>query len=171
MEEINEVKQLQGVDLNKAKAILAYEATKICHSEDEALKAFSSSVSRFGAVEIPASLIPSSTIPRDISRDGTIKVALGRHAEFHIEDSTPSSQFEAAKIFDKLTLTDLLVEVKLCTSKSNARRLIQQGGAYINDIRVSDFEYVITKEDLKDNTILLRAGKKKYHRLVIAGHE
>jgi tyrosyl-tRNA synthetase len=165
--EINEVRQLEGADLNKAKAILAYEATKICHGEDEAIKAFHASVSRFGAIEIPSGLIPSSTIPRGMSLDRAVKPGLEAHKNVHFEDTTPSSEFEAAKILGKLTLTDLLAKVKLCTSKSNARKLIQQGGAYINNARVTDFNYIITEKDVRENTILLRAGKKKYHKIIL----
>ena len=169
MNEINEVRQLEGAELNKAKAILAFEATKICHGKEEAVKAFRSSVSRFGTVEIPANLIPSSTIPRDtVINPGPMVLNLELRGSIHVEDSVPSTEFKTEHILDKLTLTELLTETKLCNSKSNARRLIQQGGAYINDARVTDFDYIITEKDVRENTILLRAGKKKYHRVLIS---
>ena len=50
---------------------------------------------------------------------------------------------------------------------SAARRLIDQGGAYVNGERIQSFDSLVTMEDFRDNEILLRAGKKIYHRLRI----
>ena len=52
-------------------------------------------------------------------------------------------------------------------SRSEARRLIQQGGAYVNDERVSNIDRSLGEGDLTEDGILLRAGKKRFHRLVI----
>jgi len=49
----------------------------------------------------------------------------------------------------------------LCASGSEARRLIEQGGAYINSKKVEKFDELIALED----NMLLRAGKKKYKRI------
>jgi tyrosyl-tRNA synthetase len=56
----------------------------------------------------------------------------------------------------------------LARSRSEARRLIQQGGAYINDQPVGSVDDLVTAEHLVDGSILLRAGKKRYHRVVLA---
>ncbi len=154
MEEINQVKQLKGADLNKAKAVLAYEATKICHGEDEALNAFKSSASVFGAVEISDHILPTSTVPRGIS------ASTG-------DDSVPSSAYKRSDVVGILSIVDLLMAVNLCNSKSDARRLIQQGGAYMNGTRISNFDQTLTENDIRDNEILLRAGKKKYHKIIL----
>jgi tyrosyl-tRNA synthetase len=45
--------------------------------------------------------------------------------------------------------------------------LIQQGGAYVNEERVDSIEAAVDIDDLVDGQILLRAGKKRYHRLEI----
>ena len=50
---------------------------------------------------------------------------------------------------------------------SAARRLIKQGGAYINGRRIEDQDYLVTTADFNDHELLLRAGKKKYHRIRI----
>jgi tyrosyl-tRNA synthetase len=153
MEEINLVKHLEGADLNKAKAILAYEATQICHGKEEAIKALKASVSMFGAIEIPEDLIPGSSIPRGIH------FVTG-------ESSIPSSSYGKDKIVSKIPVADLFMNVGLCQSKSDARRLIKQGGAYINGNRIATFDQLILENDIQNNEILLRAGKKKYHKII-----
>ena len=55
----------------------------------------------------------------------------------------------------------------LCKSKSDARRLIKQGGAYIDGERVGAFDQLLGAADLTGNEILLRAGKKKYHKIIL----
>jgi len=62
MDEINSVEKLEGADLNLAKIILAFEATKISHGEEEALNSYTSSASTFGKKIIPQALLPSSSI-------------------------------------------------------------------------------------------------------------
>ncbi|MFH2091363.1 MAG: tyrosine--tRNA ligase [Pseudomonadota bacterium] len=154
MEEINAVSNLQGADLNKAKSILAYEATLICHGKEEADKALQAAVSMFGVFKIPSDLLPSSSIIRSISSDAQ-------------DQSLPSSFIPKNKIMDCAIAADLFTMTGLCNSKSDARRLIQQGGAYIDGIRVTAFDHIISKEDVKKSEILLRAGKKKYHKIIL----
>ena len=64
-------------------------------------------------------------------------------------------------------VVDLLVETGLAASKSAARRLIQQGGASLNGARLHDTEALVTSADLHDGVVTLRAGKKRYHRIVV----
>ncbi|MBU0463932.1 MAG: tyrosine--tRNA ligase [Proteobacteria bacterium] len=154
MEEIDQVSHLKGADLNKAKAILAYEATRICHGEDEANKALEASVSMFGNIEIPRDLLTSSSIPR------------GSHLVTN-EKSVPSSSYNKDDVLGKIPIIDLFMDAGLCKSKSDARRLIQQGGAYINGNRAVSLDHIITADDIEKNEILLRAGKKKYHKIIL----
>ncbi|MBU1341400.1 MAG: tyrosine--tRNA ligase [Proteobacteria bacterium] len=154
MEEIEQVNHLKGADLNKAKVILAYEATKICHGEDEAVKALQASVSMFGEIKISKELLPGSSIQR-----GTLS--------FVSEKSVPSSFYNKDDILGKTPVVDLFMGSGLCNSKSDARRLIQQGGAYINGNKVVSFDQIITENDTQKNEILLRAGKKKYHKIIL----
>lgn len=153
IEEIEEVKKLDGKDLNSAKSILAYEATKLAHGQDEAEKAYAASTAMFGAREIPKTLLPSSCVNRK---------AVGKE-----NDSVPGAEFESAKFENGYSALDLFQEVGLCKSKSDARRLIQQGGAYMNENRIDSIEYLIKKDDFDENSeIVLRAGKKKYFKIV-----
>jgi tyrosyl-tRNA synthetase len=57
--------------------------------------------------------------------------------------------------------------VGLSKSGSEARRLIDQGGAYVNGQRIESFDYLLTDNDIVDMEILLRAGKKRYHKVKI----
>jgi tyrosyl-tRNA synthetase len=70
---------------------------------------------------------------------------------------------------DKLGMSaiDILTETKIFASKSEGRRLIQQGGLTIGDIKVTDLEFLITEELINDNSLLIRKGKKNYYRIVV----
>jgi len=65
-----------------------------------------------------------------------------------------------------LWVVKLFVESGLCRSNGEARRLIQQGGAYVNDSVVEDENLELTSKDLVDGALTLRAGKKRYKRAV-----
>lgn len=77
------------------------------------------------------------------------------------ETAIPQERLDAG-----LSVMDLFVETGLAESKSAARRLIQQGGASLNGTRLGDSETVVSSTDLQDGALLLRAGKKRYHRVV-----
>jgi len=60
-------------------------------------------------------------------------------------------------------LIDLLVDGGLCPSKGQARKDIQGGGAYVNNVREGDFQRAVSsKELLFGRHLLLRKGKKNY---------
>jgi tyrosyl-tRNA synthetase len=61
----------------------------------------------------------------------------------------------------------LFKETGLCKTRGEARRLISQGGAYVNGKRVPSFETIVGIDDIQDNIILLRAGKKNYLKVNI----
>ena len=66
----------------------------------------------------------------------------------------------------KIGMMDLLVICGLCSSKSDARRNIQQGGVFADDEKVTAIDAVVTAEQLK-NGVKLRRGKKAYHKAVL----
>jgi tyrosyl-tRNA synthetase len=80
-------------------------------------------------------------------------------------DAVPTTELEVLALEDGIPGPDLFHRVGLCRSRSEARRLIQQGGAYVNDVSLNSVDDRITVEDLEDGMILLRAGKKRYHRV------
>jgi len=66
-----------------------------------------------------------------------------------------------------IPVVDLFARTALCSSKSEARRLVQQGGAFVNDRKIDDLDGSVGASDARDGQILLRAGKKRYFRIVI----
>ncbi|SMC27989.1 tyrosyl-tRNA synthetase [Desulfacinum hydrothermale DSM 13146] len=155
LEEIRVVEGLEGRELNACKTILAYEVTRIVHGRQEALKAYEGAAKVFGRRALPADLLPSSSIPRDLKVDEGAAV--------------PSTSVSQEELEPGIPAFELFARVGLCDSKSAARRLIQQGGGYIDGKRIASFDQPIGLTDLKDGSALLRAGKKKVHRICVAG--
>lgn len=133
-EEIDTLSQLEGADIRKAKKILAYEATALCHGKEEAIRAEKAAVSVFS----------------------------GTGADSGI----PCTEMTFDEISAEIEIVSLLTKIGLCTSNSDANRTIDQGGVYINNIRIDNRDYSVSKKDLKNNEILIRKGKKNYHRVV-----
>jgi tyrosyl-tRNA synthetase len=79
----------------------------------------------------------------------------------------PSTEMGAGRFSEGIVLVDLLVETGLVASKGEARRLVQQGGAYVNDAAVQDIQARLGPAEIRDGAVLLRAGKKKVHRVVV----
>jgi tyrosyl-tRNA synthetase len=75
-----------------------------------------------------------------------------------------SDRFEG----EGVELLELMEEVGLAPSKSEAKRLVKQGGVSLGDEKVKDFYRKVTLEDFEEGEVLIRRGKKKYHRIVIA---
>ena len=82
----------------------------------------------------------------------------------------PSKQLPRERLAgDGLSLIDALTEAGLAKSKGEARRTIQQGGAYVNNRRISDLDTRLTAAHLASETVLvLRSGKKNYALLRFA---
>jgi tyrosyl-tRNA synthetase len=83
-------------------------------------------------------------------------------------DAAPTTAIPADRLDEGVEIVELLALSGLAASKGAARRLIQQGGAYLGDRRVERDDEKITRDDLGDDGLLLRAGKKRYHRIVAA---
>ena len=65
-----------------------------------------------------------------------------------------------------INIIDLLIETKLVTSKSEARRLIEQNGISVNQEKVSSVDKIINLEDLNDNFIIIQKGKKIFLKVI-----
>jgi tyrosyl-tRNA synthetase len=77
----------------------------------------------------------------------------------------PTFEVPAARLADGVEAFVLFAEAGLAKSRGEARRLIQQGGAYVNNDGVATFDRRITAADVRDGAVMLRAGKKKYCRV------
>ncbi len=153
MEDIAKVRGLNDKELNAAKAVLAFETTSLAHGKDEAIKAYHASSRMFGTRIISETMFPSSTIPREGVDNGI--------------DSVPCSFIDQKDIEEGIPAFKIFFSNGLAPSGTAARKLIQQGGAYINNMRISSTDYSITIEDVRKEEIMLRAGKKRYHRLLV----
>jgi len=154
MDEIRKIDQLKGVDLNSAKAVLAYETTRLVHGREAAERACQAAASMFGVRSVPEDILPSSSIPRGESDfDGL---------------SVPHSYVDLDRLKEGIPAFKLVHMVGFADSGSAARRLIEQGGAYVNDRRIEAFDHLITENDINDMEIVLRAGKKRYHKIKIS---
>ncbi|NLG26358.1 MAG: tyrosine--tRNA ligase [Chloroflexi bacterium] len=82
-------------------------------------------------------------------------------------EAVPTSRVSREDLVRGIKATELFVLTGLVKTRSEARRLIEQGGASINDVPVSNVDALITVDELADEVLLLRAGKKRYHRVVV----
>ena len=67
---------------------------------------------------------------------------------------------------DGILLIDVLVETKLCASRGEAKKLIQQGGVSVEEQKVSDLATKLTVDALKDG-VKIKKGKKIYHKVIL----
>ena len=123
-------------NVNDAKQRLAYEVTRIVHGEEEAEK----------AKDAAAALFVSGASG---NREGIPSVSIAE------------SDLEAG-----VGVLDLFTRSGLTSSNGDARRLVTQGGAEINGKKVSDPKQMITSADLEDGELLLKAGKKRFMRVI-----
>lgn len=140
MEEIRKLESLEGSDIRKAKQVLAFEATRITHGEKEAQKAQSAAGAAFG---------------------------IGKEKTDQNMEAMPTTVISSSRLAEGISPTEIFAEVGLTSSRGEARRLIKQGGLYVNDKRLDSLDDVLNEESLAPDGILLRAGKKKYHRLLV----
>ncbi len=147
MEEVRQAETLSGAQLNMAKAVLAFEATRITHSPEEAVAAWNASAAAFRLKPVDPALFPSSEIPRTVP--GEDLAAIPTIGKDHAALETGVSAF------------DLFHESGLCASKGEAKRVLSQGGGYVNDRPVRSPEEKIGLGDATERgEIRLRKGKK-----------
>jgi len=153
MDEIRAIENFDEVDLNSAKAVLAFEVTQLVHGREEAIKAYNASANVFGVRAVHEKILPSSNIPRNISAFD--------------DASVPHSYIAINQLKEGIPAFKLFHTVGLANTSSASRRLIAQGGAYLNGERLESFDYLITDSDIDNMEILLRAGKKRFHKLKV----
>jgi tyrosyl-tRNA synthetase len=154
MKEIEEVRNLIDSRLNMAKAVLAFEATKITHGSEAAIAAWTASATAFNTKPIEEGLFPSSDIPReDAARDVS---------------AIPTSERSRSELEKGIPAFELVYSAGLTGSKGESRRLIAQGGIYINDRPIEKFDEKITISHLNEHgEIHLRKGKKKHALITV----
>ena len=150
---MDEVRALteEGCNINRAKEILAYEATALAHGHDVAIKAFMAAGREFGFADPDFKVQTTSRIIESKSID--------------VNEDIPTLELSEAELGEGIGLLSLFVQAGLAGSNGEARRLVQGGGCYINDEKVSDIKKTITKDDFASGPLTLRAGKKNRKRI------
>lgn len=138
---VAEIDEIMIGDINKAKERLAWEVTAVIHGKEEADKALAGAKAAFGG-----------------SGDTS---------------SIPTKEIVSGEFQGGLGVVDLFFMSGLSATKSEARRLVQQGGAYITgndgkERQITDIAEIVEEKDFNDKgELILRAGKKKYLRIVL----
>lgn len=79
-------------------------------------------------------------------------------------DDMPTTEIPAAELEGGINILDLLVKTALCPSKSEARRLVQQGGVSVDDVKVTDPNAAVEIAE----SVIIKKGKKVYHKVARA---
>ena len=139
LDEVARLETVEGAEINEAKAVLATEATALCHGREAARAA-------------------AETARRTFARRASPGAAFA--------DGLPAVEIPRARLAEGVPVYDLLREAGLAKSNSEARRLIRGGGARVNDEPFRDETGVVGPDDLAaGGAIKLSAGRKR-HALV-----
>ena len=84
-------------------------------------------------------------------------------------ENIPTTTYTVEGFLQHNRVVELLVQCGLAPSNSAARRLIQQGAVKAGDAGVTDVDARIALEDLQDGSILIKKGKKGFHRILVEG--
>lgn len=149
LDEIKIVKKLTDAQLNMAKSVLAFEATRITHGTKAAEDAWRASMEAFHSRPVDVDLFPSSTIPREALANDTSAI--------------PRYKASGKDLKAGVLIPTICSASGLTQSISEAKRLIEQGGIYINERQVKSIDEKLTLADFGDGKeIRVRKGKKKY---------
>ena len=137
LEEIQEMEKLEGSQLNKAKEILAFQLTELVHGTEEAKKAEAGAKALFAGGADTAHMPTTELAAEDFDEEGNID------------------------------LISLLVKSALVTTRSEGRRAIEQGGVSVDGEKVLDIKYVLSKDVLTGDGVVLKRGKKKFNKIFV----
>lgn len=133
MDEVRRLGALKDAEINKAKEVLAYEVTKLIHSEEDAIKAQEAARALFGG---------------------------GADSE-----NMPTTELLKSELGEGMNVIDIMVKIGLIKTKSEGRRLIEQSGVAVNDNIISDVAASVTESDFLDGKIIIKKGKKVFHKV------
>ena len=136
LEQIHEMEKWEGSQLNQAKEILAFELTSLVHGEEEAKKAREGARALFSTGADTENMPATTLSDDDFDENGNID------------------------------LIGLLVKSGLVSTRSEGRRAIEQGGVIWNNEKITDVKYTVSKEDIADEGIVLKRGKKKFNKIL-----
>jgi tyrosyl-tRNA synthetase len=163
LEEISVVKKLTDAQLNMAKAVLAFEATRITHGAQAAEAACRASMEAFHSHPVDTDLFPFSTIPREVY--ASISESIGATSSFDasVIRAIPHYKVSRKDLEAGILISSTCAKAGLTQSISETKRLIEQGGIYINERQVKSVdEKILTADFAGGNELRVRKGKKKY---------
>lgn len=81
-------------------------------------------------------------------------------------ENMPTTELSAEDFTDgSIALNEVMLKAGLVKSKGEARRLISQGGVSVDDVKITDAVAVLTADDFKDGQIIIKKGKKVFHKV------
>jgi tyrosyl-tRNA synthetase len=142
LQEIARLEQLKEAEINAAKEILATEATRLCHGDAHAAEAAATAARTFAGRVGGATILEG---PDNVAATGAAGL--------------PTFTLE----HEAISVIDVIVALGMASSKSEARRLIEQGGVRLNDQPVKAATAGVTDADLDSSgTARLSVGKKRH---------
>ena len=139
--EIEKFNNIKGEELNEAKILLANEVTKLCHSEEKSKKA-----------EKEAKVILSSnTFDWKTLKDSENKIVVKKD-----------------QIKLGISLKQILIDLRLCNSNGEAKRLIDQNAVKVNKEVIKNKDFIVNNKsflkeaDQKNQYLVVYVGKKKF---------
>ena len=139
--EIEKLETLKGEELNNAKILLANEVTKLCHNEEKSKKAENEA----------KSILTSNKFNFETLKNTANKIVLNLD-----------------QIYLGITIKQILIDLKLCNSNGEAKRLIDQKAVKINKEIIKDKDLIIDKKKFikesnnKNQYLVIYVGKKKF---------
>ena len=103
----------------------------------------------------------------EIEAEKAQKAAEALFAEGTASIDMPTVTVDKKLINESVNILDLLAGAGLIPSKGEGRRLIQQGGLYLNNERIDSMDRMVTEADLADFQLVIRKGKKSYFRITV----
>ncbi|MEA4921348.1 MAG: tyrosine--tRNA ligase [Clostridiaceae bacterium] len=83
-----------------------------------------------------------------------------------VSENMPSTTLCACDFPDGMTICDLMLKCGIVASKGEARRLVDQGGVFVNDEKVSSATQIFTPDDVKKGNFVIKKGKKTFHKVI-----
>ncbi len=134
LDDIRDLCSVEGAALNKAKEVLAYEATKIVHGEEAAQHAQEAAKAAFAG---------------------------------GVSEDMPTTSFTKEQIEAGMDILAVLTDTGLASSRSEARRLVQQGGISVGDEKITSIDHHITLSQFEEGQLIVKKGRKVYHRVTL----
>ncbi|MBR0458074.1 MAG: tyrosine--tRNA ligase [Victivallales bacterium] len=154
MDEVRRLAALPSPQINRAKEILAYEATALAHGHDIAMKAFLAAGNEFGFADPNFQIETSSRILESKGID--------------LSASIPTLELSREELGEGIGLLTLMVKAGLAASNGEARRLVKGGAVAIDDTKISDEKLTVTAAQFANGPITLKSGKKNRKRITLA---